>query len=138
MELTAGRRVRMPLVRMIGYWPHDDDPDRRTDAASAYAPLEGGAYRSSVLTAAPGIRPPARRPPIALACRAIEQAAHAHGLSELSRLTANLLRPVPIGDLAIEVATDYAGRNAAHFSARLRAGGKDVARFTAVASARTR
>jgi Thioesterase-like superfamily len=72
-------------------------------------------------------------PPIALVCRGIERAAQEHGLTHISRLTANLLRPVPIGELAIEVATDYAGRNAAHCSARLFADGKEVARFTALA-----
>jgi hypothetical protein len=72
-------------------------------------------------------------PPIALVCRAIEHAAHGHGLTHISRLTANLLRPVPIGELTVEVATDYAGRNAGHFSARLMAAGKEVARFTALA-----
>jgi hypothetical protein len=40
---------------------------------------------------------------------------------------------VPIGDLEVEVSTDYAGRNAGHFSARLKAGHKDVACFTALA-----
>jgi hypothetical protein len=40
---------------------------------------------------------------------------------------------VPIGDLEVEVSTDYAGRNAGHFSARLKAGDKDVACFTALA-----
>lgn len=71
-------------------------------------------------------------PPIALVCRAIEREAHVHGLTHLSRLTANLLRPVPIGELHVETATDYAGRNAGHFSARLHAQGKEVARFTAL------
>ena len=66
-------------------------------------------------------------------CRAIEQAAHEHGLTHIARITANLLRPVPIGDLVVEVTADYVGRNAAHFSAQLRAGDKDVARFTALA-----
>jgi hypothetical protein len=66
-------------------------------------------------------------------CRTIESAALAHGLGHLSRLTANLLRPVPIADLEVAVATDYAGRNAGHFSARLKAAGKDVASFTALA-----
>ncbi len=55
------------------------------------------------------------------------------GLTHVARLTANLLRPVPIDDLVVEVTTDYAGRNAAHFSARLCAGDKEVARFTALA-----
>jgi hypothetical protein len=66
-------------------------------------------------------------------CRGIERAAHLQGLTHISRLTANLLRPVPIADLTVEVTTDYAGRNVGHFSARLIAGGKEVARFTALA-----
>jgi hypothetical protein len=113
---------------------------RRIDSipSSAYSPLAGGAYRSSALTRGPW-HPDHQHagPPIALACRAIESAALAHGLAHLSRLTANLLRPVPIGDLEIEVATDYAGRNAGHFSARLMARGKDIACFTALAQRET-
>lgn len=71
-------------------------------------------------------------PPIAMVCRAIESAARAHGLTHVARLTANLLRPVPIAELEIDVSVDYAGRNAAHFSARLIGGGKEFARFTAL------
>jgi hypothetical protein len=101
--------------------------------SSAYEFLSNGNYRASVLTRGPW-HPEHQHagPPIALACRAIEQAAAGHGLTHIARLTANLLRPVPIGELAIEVATDYAGRNAGHFSARLMAGAKEVARFTAL------
>jgi Thioesterase-like superfamily len=101
---------------------------------SAYAAVEGGRYRASALTRGPW-HPDHQHagPPIALACRAIEHAALEHGLTHISRLTANLLRPVPIGELVVEVATDYAGRNAGHFSARLSAGSKEVARFTALA-----
>lgn len=101
---------------------------------SAYAALDGGAYRSSALTRGPW-HPEHQHagPPIALVCRAIERTAQEQGLALFSRLTANLLRPVPIGELEVEVATDYAGRNAGHFSARLRAGDKEVARFTALA-----
>jgi len=100
---------------------------------SAFAALDGGAYRSSSLTRGPW-HPDHQHagPPIALVCRAIENAALKHGLTHLSRLTANLLRPVPIGDLEVEVTTDYAGRNAGHFSARLMAAAKEVARFTAL------
>ncbi len=72
-------------------------------------------------------------PPIAMVCRAIEAAAQAHGLTHIGRLTANLLRPLPIAELEIEVTTDYAGRNAAHYSARLWGQGKELARFTALA-----
>ena len=77
-------------------------------------------------------------PPIALVARAIERAAAAIDLTHIARLTANLLRPIPIAELAIEVQTEYAGRNVAHFSARLIAGEKDVARFTAVAQRESR
>jgi hypothetical protein len=71
-------------------------------------------------------------PPTALACRAIERAAAERGLTHVGRLTGNLLRPVPIGELRVEVAPDYVGRNAGHYSARLLAAGKEVARFTAL------
>ncbi len=100
---------------------------------SAYAAVDDRTFRSSVLTRGPW-HPDHQHagPPIALTCRAIEQAAHAHGLTHVSRLTANLLRPVPIGDLMVDVNADYVGRNAGHFSARLVAGDKEVARFTAL------
>lgn len=100
---------------------------------AAYAALDARSYRSSDLTRGPW-HPEHQHagPPIALVCRAFEQAARAHGLTHLSRLTANLLRPVPIGDLVIELMTDYVGRNAGHFSAHLMSGDKDVGRFTAL------
>lgn len=72
-------------------------------------------------------------PPIAMVCRAIESVAREDGLTHIGRLTANLLRPLPIAELEIEVSTDYCGRNAAHYSARLWGGGKELARFTALA-----
>jgi len=102
--------------------------------SSAYTVLDGGSYRSSSLTRGPW-HPDHQHagPPIALACRAIENTALKLGLTHLSRLTANLLRPVPIGDLAIEVTTNYVGRNTGHFSARLKAKDKEVAHVTALA-----
>lgn len=102
--------------------------------ASAYVALDDGAYRATALTRGPW-HPEHQHagPPIALVARAIERAAAALELTHIARLTANLLRPIPIGKCAIEVQTEYAGKNAAHFSARLNAGGKEVARFTALA-----
>lgn len=101
--------------------------------SSAYGYAPDGRYRSSLLTRGPW-HPEHQHagPPIALACRAIERAAHGHGLTHLCRLTANLYRPVPIGELEVRVASDYVGRNAGHFSARLIAGDKEVARLTAL------
>ena len=48
----------------------------------------------------------------------------------MGRLTVNLLRPAPIGECRVETAPDYIGRNAGHYSGRLIAQGKDIARFT--------
>jgi hypothetical protein len=53
-------------------------------------------------------------------------------LTHLARLTVNLMRPAPIGECSVEVATDYVGRSTGHFSGRLIAQGKDVLRFTAL------
>jgi len=102
--------------------------------ASAFVALDSGAYRATELTRGPWhLEHQHAGPPIALVARAVERAAAALGLTHLARLTANLLRPIPIAELAIEVQTDYAGRNAAHFSARLASGGKEMARFSALA-----
>lgn len=101
--------------------------------ASAFSSVDNGAFRASFLTR--GLWNPNHQhagPAIALACRGVELAARRHGLTHLARITANLLRPLPIGDLTLAVATDYAGRNVGHFSARLMAVGKEVARFTAL------
>lgn len=101
---------------------------------AAYTVLSPRTVRASVLTRGPW--DPQHQhagPPIAMVCRAIESVAQDHGLTHIGRLTANLLRPLPIADLEIEVTTDYAGRNAAHYSARLWGEGKELARFTALA-----
>ena len=101
---------------------------------AAYAVLSHRQVRATVLTRGPW--DPQHQhagPPIAMVCRAIESVASDHGLTHIGRLTANLLRPLPIGELEIEVETDYAGRNAAHYSARIWGAGKELARFTALA-----
>lgn len=110
------------------------DPRHSPAPAAAYAANDARNFRASAFTRGPW--DPGHQhagPPIALVCRAVEQAAHEHGLTHIARLTANLLRPVPIGDLVVEVMTDYVGRNAGHFSAHVMAGDKDVAHFTALA-----
>lgn len=102
--------------------------------ASAYTALGHDSYRASGLTR--GLWNPLHQhagPSIAVACRGFESAAGRHGLTHIARITANLLRPVPIGDVRLEVATDYAGRNVGHFSGRLMAGDKVVALYTALA-----
>jgi hypothetical protein len=116
---------------------HPSSSDERKPpppASSAYVALENGACASTDLTRGPW-HPDHQHggPPIALAARSIERAAAALDLTHVARLTANLLRPIPIAPLSVEVETEYAGRNVAHLSARLDAGGKEVARFTAVA-----
>ncbi len=105
----------------------------RTLPGSAYTRAHENTYYASELTRGPW-HPDHQHagPPIALACRAIESIARESGLTHVARLTANLLRPIPIGALTTSVATDYAGRNAAHYSAQLVADGKEVARLTAL------
>jgi hypothetical protein len=100
---------------------------------SAYVVLSPRTVRASVLTRGPW--DPQHQhagPPIAMVCRAIESVARDHGLTHIGRLTANLLRPLPIAELEIEVTTDYSGRNAAHYSARMWSEDKELARFTAL------
>ncbi len=100
---------------------------------SAYRAQGSDQYHSTVLTRGPW-HPDHQHagPPVALVCRALEAAAQPHGLTHLARLTANLVRPVPIAELQIDVQPVYVGRNAGHFSARLLAQGKEVGVFTAL------
>jgi hypothetical protein len=101
---------------------------------AAFTVLSHRTVRASALTRGPwDPRHQHAGPPIAMVCRAIESVARDHGLTHIGRLTANLLRPLPIGELEIELETDYSGRNAAHYSARLWGQGKELARFTALA-----
>ena len=101
---------------------------------TAYLPAGEGTWASTELTRGPW-HPEHQHagPPIALVARQIERAAAPLGLTHLARLTANLLRPIPIAELAVAVQTEYAGRNVAHLSATLVSGGKEIARFTALA-----
>jgi hypothetical protein len=100
---------------------------------AAYSEVTQGVFRASDLTRGPW-HPDHQHagPPSALICRAIERAAANDGLTHLARLTVNLMRPAPIGGCGVDVATDYVGRSTGHFSGRLTAQGKDVARFTAL------
>lgn len=105
---------------------------------SAYRPRADGAFDSTDLTRGPW--DPAHQhagPPIALAAQALVKAAQALGMGHVARLTASLWRPIPIAALELETATDYAGRNVAHLSARLVSGGRELARFAAVAQRET-
>ena len=100
---------------------------------AAYSEVGDGMFRASPLTRGPW-HPDHQHagPPSALICRAIEHVAAKDGLTHLARLTVNLLRPAPIHECRVDVAADYVGRNAGHFSGRLTAQDKDVARFTAL------
>lgn len=102
-------------------------------AFSAYHPITADTFAADELTRGPW--DPGHQhagPPTALVCRAIERAAAAHGLTHMARLTANLLRPVLLGEVTVTVREDYVGRNAAHYAASLSCGGKEAARFTAL------
>jgi acyl-Coa thioesterase superfamily protein/acyl-CoA thioesterase superfamily protein len=103
-------------------------------ADSAFVALGSGAYRATALTRGPWSPEHQHAgPPIALVAGEIERAAAVLEFRHIARLTANLLRPIPIAELSVAVQTAYAGRNVAHFDAQLLAEGKEVARCTAVA-----
>jgi hypothetical protein len=116
----------------------NEQRDVPRSASSAFVSLGDGAFLATELTRGPW-HPEHQHagPPIALAARAIEHAAAPLGMTRVARLTTNLLRPIPIAELAVEVRSEYAGRNAAHFGASLSAGGKEVARFSALAQRET-
>ncbi len=101
--------------------------------SAAFTELDPGVFRASQLTRGPW-HPQQQHagPPIALITSALEAAAHGHGLLHMARLTANLLRPVPIADIEVRVQEDYVGRNAGHFSAVALAAGKELIRATAL------
>lgn len=102
--------------------------------SSAFVPLSHGHYLATPLTRGPwDLKHQHAGPPTALVLGAIERAAAEQQMTHIARLTAHLFRPIPIAELSIEVGVDYAGRNAAHLSARLYGEGKEVARFTALA-----
>jgi hypothetical protein len=99
----------------------------------AFVALPDGRYLATPLTRGPW--DPNHQhagPPIALVLRAIERVAAEQQLTHVARLTANLFRPIPVAELAIEVKVDYAGRNSAHISAAIYGEGKEVARLTAL------
>lgn len=100
---------------------------------AAYHAVGAGHYSATGLTRGPW-HPQQQHagPPIALVSHALEAAAQAHGLTHLARLTANLLRPVPLATLEVRVQEDYVGRNAGHFSATVLAAGKELVRATAL------
>ena len=124
----------------VGGGFHEKNQNRVSDEnisskpASAFMALPDGNYQASDLTRGPW-NPDHQHagPPSALAAEAIVRVAERHGFTHLARLTANLYRPIPITTLKVVVETDYSGRNVGHFCAHLYAGGKEVARFTAVA-----
>ena len=100
---------------------------------AAYVALGDDLFHASALTGGPW-HPEHQHagPPSALIARSVERAGRNDGLTHLARLTVNLIRPVPIGECRVETAPDYVGRAAGHYSGRLTAQGKELARFTAL------
>lgn len=100
---------------------------------AAFVPDDAGRFVATELTRGPwSPQHQHAGPPIALVTGVLEAAAAAYGLTHMARLTANLLRPIPIDVMQVQVAEDYVGKSAGHFSAELWVQGKIVARFTAL------
>ena len=109
------------------------DSRRWPAAAAAYTALGAGAYRASALTRGPWDAAHQHAgPPIALLAREILALAATAGYTRLARITANLLRPVPLARLAVRVEAGYAGRAFAHYGATLLDEERELVRATAL------
>lgn len=97
---------------------------------SFYAQIEEDLFRSTVWTTGPW-GPDAQHagPPSALLGRAIERVAPER--AHVARVTAEILRPVPIADLRVVAEVVRPGRSVAMVEARLIAGDQTVMRATA-------
>jgi hypothetical protein len=95
-----------------------------------YEQLDDGVFRSTRWTTGPW-GPDAQHagPPSALLGRAIERAAPE--TAHVARVTAEILRPVPIADLRVEARTVRPGRSVALIEASLSAGDDAVVRASA-------
>lgn len=113
--------------------PNTIEPVAERVPSAAFSPLDAQVFRASALTRGPWhVQQQHAGPPIALVAYALQSAAAPHGLGHMARLTANLLRPVPIADIEVRVQEDYVGRNTGHFSAVALADGKELIRATAL------
>jgi hypothetical protein len=96
-----------------------------------YTAEGGGRFSSAPLTRGPwDERSQHAGPPSALVARCLE---HEHGRegAQVVRVTVEILRPVPIADLAVETEVLRPGRSVALLGASLRAAGQEVLRATA-------
>ena len=97
---------------------------------SFYVPLDEGLFRSTRWTTGPW-GPDAQHagPPAALLGRAIERIAPE--AAHVARVTAEILRPVPIAELAVEARIARLGRSVSLIEASLAAGKETLMRATA-------
>ncbi|WP_333771349.1 thioesterase family protein [Streptomyces sp. IBSBF 2435] len=91
-----------------------------------YRSLGGGRYESSPATAGPwGPRTQHAGPPSALIGRAMERHGARPGM-RIARVTLDLPRPVPVGDLGVEVTTVHAGGRTELLEGRITSDGRTV------------
>jgi hypothetical protein len=89
-----------------------------------YEPLGGGRFRSTAHTAGPwDVRSQHAGPPAALLGRALEQTDQREG-TLLSRVTFEILGPVPVAEVEVESHVVRPGRTVELLEARLSAGGR--------------
>ncbi len=99
----------------------------------AYARLGENEFQATELTRGPWNADHQHAgPPIALLAGALEAAGAKLGMTHMARLTANLLRPIPIDRLRLVVQSDYVGKNIAHLSGSIVLGDKELVRATAI------
>lgn len=98
---------------------------------SFYVSLGGGRYRSTERTEGPWSRELQHAgPPCALLTRALEACDGGEGLT-LSRITVEILGPVPVAELEVRATVERPGRSVELLSAELSAGGRVAMRASA-------
>ena len=100
---------------------------------AAYVETDEGAFLASPLTVGPW-HPDHQHagPPSALICRAVEREAARRRLDPPRAADGQPAAPGADRRMPDRRCADYVGRNAGHFSGRLTAGDKEIARFTAL------
>ena len=103
--------------------------------SAAYVRLQGNMFESTALTTGPWSPFFSHGgPPCGLAAQCMSDRGRELGFGHLARLTANILRPVPVtAELEVRVRNVYVGKSCAHLSAQVLHGDRELLLCTALA-----
>ncbi len=128
---SGGRLAAPTAIQARSRDPQREPPSTRGVTSrpvqnAFFEPLGPGAFLATGATAGPWSEDAQHGgPPSALATRELEQH-EADGTQRLARVTVDILRPVPLGELTLTTRTVRAGRRVALFETMMQAQGQDV------------